>query len=181
MTIYADMRDAVYQGTVEVFNQIGLPTTTVIFSHQSGPEPSSPHCVIQIVIVDQVGRTEYSTLTDDATPTKHLQIKSTYEVQVQFTFGGSTAPELGHEFLNALRNNVVITEAFQKNNLAPMRKSSLRRAPQKREAEWIEFLNMDVTFSYAVMTTQDIDWVEHVTLKDANDGFTITVPPLPTP
>ena len=83
------------------------------------------------------------------------------------------------EFLNAIPNNVVVREAYQKNNLAPIRKSTLRRAPQKRDTKWVEFFNLDVTFSYAVYTNQTIDWVEHVRFVDENSGEIITVPPLP--
>ena len=179
MSVYSDFRSAVRLGSLEALEQAGYSTVPVIYSHQNGSEPAASYVVIQIVSLDQIGRNETSTLTDEATPQKHLTIKAVYEGTVQFSFCGSEAPDLAHDFLQAICNNVVITEAYQRNNLAPMRKSILRRAPQKRETEWVEFFNMDVTFSYMVRTTQDIDWVEHVTILDENSGEIITIPPLP--
>jgi uncharacterized FlaG/YvyC family protein len=45
----------------------------------------------------------------------------------------------------------------------------------------VDFFNVDVTFSYAVYTNQDIDWVEHITIVDANTGEIITIPTPVTP
>ncbi|MNY35959.1 hypothetical protein D3C86_1704080 [compost metagenome] len=97
---------------------------------------------------------------------------------VQFTFAGSDAPDLAHDFMQNICNNVVVTEAYQKQNLAPMRKSNLRRAPQKRDTQWVDYYNIDVTFSYAVRTTQSIDWIEHVSIVESNSGDTIVIPPI---
>ena len=179
MSAYSSFRTAVRLGTLEVFEQFGWPGVPVIYSHQNGSEPSSPYVVVQIISLNQVGRNESSTLTDDAIPQKHLTIKATYEGRVQFTFAGTDAPDMAQDFLQAVCNNVVITEAYQKNSVAPMRKGTLKRSPQKRDTQWVEFFSIDVTFSYAIRTTQDIDWVEHVTILDENSGEIITIPPIP--
>lgn len=181
MSIYSSMRTAVRLGTLEALSQSGYSTTPVIYSHQSGAEPAETYVVIQIVSLDQVGRVEESTLTDESTPDRKLTFKNHYEGKIQFTFAGSDAPDIATEFLNAIPNNVVVREAYQKNNLAPMRKSGLRRAPQKRDTTWVEFFNIDVTFSYMVLTEQTVDWVEHVQFVDVNSGEIIVIPPLPTP
>jgi hypothetical protein len=47
-----------------------------------------------------------------------------------------------------------------------MRKSQIRRAPQKRDTKWVEYHNVDVTFSYVVITDQLIDAVEGVVIAD---------------
>lgn len=177
MSIYSDMRNAVRLGTLEALSQSGYTTTPVIYSHQNGSEPAESYVVIQVVSLNQVGHSQHDTLTDESTPERKISYKSFYEGVVQFTFAGSEAPSIAHDFLNSIPGNVVIREAYQKNNLAPMRKSTLRRAPQKRDTQWVEFFNVDVTFSYAVITTQTIDWVEHITI-DINSGEIITIPPL---
>lgn len=179
MSIYSSMRTAVRIGTEEALIQSGFPTIPVIYSHQNGSEPATSYVVIQIVSLMQKGRTEESTLVDESTPEKNITFKNHYEGTIQFSFAGSNAPDMATEFLNTIPNNVVVREAYQKNNLAPIRKSTLRRAPQKRDTKWVEFFNLDVTFSYAIYTNQTIDWVEHVRFVDENSGEIITVPPLP--
>lgn len=187
MSIYSDMRNAIRLGTIEALVQSGHPSTQVIYSHQNGAEPSSSYCVINILNHVQRGRTQTATLTDDGSLVgeepeqvlvKNLIHTAVYEVVVQFTFAGSEAPDLAHDFMQSILNNVVVTEAYQKQNLAPMRKSNLRRAPQKRDTQWIDFYNIDVTFSYAVRTTQSVDWIEHVSIVESNSGETIVIPPI---
>lgn len=195
MSVYSDFRNAVRIGTEKVFTEAGYTNVPVIYSHQNGSEPSGPYVVVQIVSLNQVGRNETSMLTQlaatygwgfgwsenfsESDARQQITIKALYEGVVQFTFVGSQAPDLAHDFQQNICNNIVITEAYQRNLVAPMRKTGVRRAPQKRDTQWVEFFNMDVTFSYAVRTTQDIDWVEHVTILDENSGEIITIPPIP--
>lgn len=178
-TIYSSIRTAVRSGVLKVFEN-HTPVPQVIYSHTNGVEPSGPYVVVQIITQRQIGRVESSTRTDDEF---NLWFTAHYEVDVQFSFCGSTAGDLAYEFQQMLLNNVVVNEAFQVNNLAPIRKSNLRRAPQKRDTGWVEYQNMDITFSYTVQTIQPIDWVEHVDIN-INTGevdVNITIPPLPTP
>lgn len=181
MSVYSDVRTAIRNGTLKVFQNIGLNNVPIIFSHQNGSEPADPYVVIQIVNVRQVGRTQEASFTDDGDEfgeNKNLWYTAQYEVMAQFSFSGSLGPDYAQEFQHAVNNNRVIIEEYQKFNLAPIRKSLLRRAPMKRETQWIEFFNIDVTFSYAVQTIQSIDWVEHVSIKDSNTGEVIIVPPI---
>lgn len=178
MSIYSSVRNAVRLGTVEALNQSGYTNVPVIYSHQNGAEPSAAYVVIQIVSLAQIGSSQEDTLTDESSPERKITYKSYYEGTIQFTFAGSAAPDMAHEFLNAIPGNIVVRESYQRNNLAPIRKSTLRRAPQKRDTGWVEFINLDVTFSYAVKTTQTVDWVEHITLLDDFSGDVITIPPI---
>ena len=176
MSIYSDMREAVRQGTLEALSQSGFSSVPIIYSHQNGTEPTTSYVVIQIVSLNQIGHSQTDTLTDEVPTDKKITYKTYYEGMIQFSFTGSQGPEIAHEFLNAIPNNIVVREAYQKNNLSPVRKSQLRRAPQKRDTQWVEFLNLDVTFSYMVKTTQTIDWVEHVVLVDTETGEVLTIP-----
>ena len=176
MSIYSSIRTALRLGTIESLKQSGYTNTLVIYSHQNGTEPTDSYVVIQVVNIKQTGRTEESTLTDSSAPSRKLTFKNHFEALIQFSFGGSKAADMAHDFFNAVPSNVVVREAYQKNNLAPMRKSTLRYSPQKRDTKWVDFFNVDVTFSYAVYTDQDIDWVEQVTIVDSNSGEIITIP-----
>ena len=179
MSIYSGIRTALRLGTIEALKQSGFTNIPVIYSHQNGTEPAGSYVVIQVVNIKQTGRTEESTLTDESLPKRKITFKNHFEGLIQFSFGGSQAAEMAHEFFNAVPSNVVVREAYQKNNLAPMRKSTLRYSPQKRDTKWVDFFNVDVTFSYMGYTDQEVDWVEHVTIVDTNTGEIIIIPPVP--
>lgn len=164
MGIINDLKVATRLGTLEALSQAGYSTSPVIFSHQNAPEPSVPYCVINPLIINQIGRSEISSLTGDlVVDARQLAYKTTYEAQVQFTFAGSNAEDLAFYFYNAVCNNRSISYIYRKNALSPTRKSTLRRSPQKRDTVWVDFWNIDVTFIYAVITKQDVDWVESIT------------------
>lgn len=201
MGIISDLKTSTRLGTLEALTQAGYATSQVIFSHQNAPEPSIPYCLINPLVINQIGRTEISTLTDDgswvedldghidysgnevyqAVGSKSLYYKTTYEAQIQFTFAGSSAEDLAFYFHNAVCNNRTISFVYRKNGLSPMRKSTLRRSPQKRDTRWVDFWNVDVTFLYTVVTRQDVDWVEHISVKDSDTGVVVHYPPLPIP
>lgn len=183
MGIVNYLKVATRLGTLEALTQAGYLSSPVIFSHQNAPEPSAPYCVINPLLINQIGRTEISTFTDDgywiedtdgdisysgnnlyqAEQFRNLYYKTTYEVQVQFTFAGSNAEDLAFYFHNAVCNNRTISSIYRKNGLSPMRKSSLRRSPQRRDTKWVDYWNVDVTFLYAVITKQDVDWIDSIT------------------
>lgn len=185
MSIYSQVRQALRLGTLVVLNDY-FPSTDaknkgIIYSHTSGTEPTTPYVVIQIVKVDQQGRTSYSTFAGEVD--EKLTIVNHYKITAQFSFVGTLAGDMAYDFYNAVNNNVVMWEAFQKYNLAPVEKSTLRRVPALRETKWIEYENLDVVFTYAVKTTQSVDIIEHIRLTYADDENpdteeTLYIPPL---
>lgn len=183
MSVYSEVRKALRLGTLTVLNDYfpteDLKNMGIIFSHTSGTEPSIPYVVIQILSSNQVGRTSYSTLTDED---ENLTIITQYEIQAQFSFYGSTAGDMAYDFNSAINNNVMMWRAFQANKLAPLRKSTLRRMPIKRDTSWTEYHNLDVTFSYAVKTTQKVDVVERISILglETDPDERTYIPPLPT-
>lgn len=181
MSIYSDLRQALRLGTIVVLKDY-FPTTNtqnagIIFSHTGGTEPSTPYVVIQIVKVNQEGRTSYSSAASDD---EKLTIVNHYKITAQFSFIGTLAGDMAYDFNNAITNNVVMWEAFQKYNLTPVEKSTLRRVPALRNTTWIEYENLDVVFTYAVKTTQAVDIVERIILKypDSDEEETLYIPPL---
>lgn len=185
MSIYSEVRQALRKGTLVVLADY-FPTTLsqdkgIIFSHTGGTEPTTPYVVIQIIKVNQEGRTSCSTAAGEVD--EKLTIVNHYKITAQFSFIGTLAGDMAYDFDNAIINNTVIREAFQKFDLAPVEKSTLRRVPALRNTTWIEYENLDVTFSYAVKSTQAVDIVEHIVLKYSEDENpdteeTLYIPPL---
>lgn len=181
MSIYSQIRDGLWQATTDLYTTLAVaPVPEVIFGYGDGLEPTGSYVVVSILNIEQIGRAQQSTLTDEGTgDVKSVWTKGFYEAVVQFSFIGSEAGDLAQQFQHAVNNNRVGLIKWQENNLAPMRKSALRYNPQLRDTTWVDSFNMDVTFSYVLQTTQVMDWVEYVVIKDGINNSIIEIPPIP--
>lgn len=186
MDIYSNLKKSLWRASAKTLEEY-FPTSDakdkgIIFSHSNGLESSSPYVVINILGHTQQGRSQVASST---TEQFELIYQTSYEVTVQFSFIGSTSGDMSSLFSQRMNGgNPFAMEAFRKENLGYMRKSEIRRAPQKRETKWIEAFNQDVVFSYNIRTTQVVDWVESVILENQiiDPSETFTVPPgIPIP
>lgn len=168
--IYTDLRAAIRKAALAALKEFTNPI--VIFSHENGPEPSVSYVVVNILNIEQQGH--HSTSTQTTTDYK-LDVRVVYEVMVQFSFIGSLSGDMAQSFTQRINNVPVSREALTKNNLGFMRKSQIRRAPQKRETHWVEYHNVDATFNYIVNTSDISDWVESVIVDSEQTGV-FTVP-----
>lgn len=178
MSIYSLVRPAVRKVAVKCLEEF-FPTSTqqnsgVIFSHSNGTEPNKPYVTVNILNVEQQGHGSASSLTN---PDKELSVNASYEVMVQYSFFGSTAGDMAMHFNQRINNNPVVLEEAARNKLGFMRKSQLRRNPQKRDTQWIDSYNMDVTYSYIANTQQIVDVIEVAIMEDVLTGDVFTVPP----
>ena len=178
MSIYTLVRPAVRKVAVKCLEQL-FPTPTqqnsgVIFSHSNGTEPNNPYVTVNILNVEQQGHGSMSSLTN---ADEELSVNVSYEVMVQYSFFGSTAGDMAMHFNQRINNNPVVLEEIARNKLGFMRKSQLRRNPQKRDTQWIDSYNMDVTYSYIANTQQIVDVIEVAIMEDVLTGDVFTVPP----
>lgn len=183
--VYSDLRKAirraVIQSLVEYFPTQADQDKYIFFSHTGGTEPSNPFVVINILGIEQQGHTQTASTTNEQFELIH---QAAYEVNVQFSFCGSTAGDMAQSFTQRVNNSVLSLDATRKEKLGVLRKSNLRRALQKRDTQWVEYFNQDVVFSYIIRTTQVVDWVESVILENqiVDPSETFTVPPgIPIP
>tara|TARA_Y100000114_G_C11764120_1_gene332388 strand:- start:64138 stop:64671 length:534 start_codon:yes stop_codon:yes gene_type:complete len=172
MTIYSNLETAVRNVCLVANNN--YPNMLMNFSHQGGSEPVTSYASINILDMQQMGHHSTPALTNQL---KQLDIRVAYEVMVQISFFGTDAGDASHLFTNAVNNNPLVLEAMQQNNLGLMRKSTLRRNPQKRDSQWVDSFNIDLTFSYIINTAQLVDVVEAVIIQDEYSGDVFTVPP----
>ena len=146
------------------------PDTCIIFSNQSGQEPSNPYIVLDILFNEQIGRTQTATRADpvygeDGEITHYtLNSQAQYEVTVQVSCIGSKAGAMAFDFHHLL-NTTLVWERFQLQNLYPIRKTDVRRSPILRETKWVDRYNFDVTFNFAVSTNQTVDIIEYLKYK----------------
>lgn len=177
MSLYSDIRTAVRNLAIkaleEYFPTVATQNAGILFSHLNGPEPSTPYVVINIINIEQQGHHSTSTLTNTD---RELATQVAYEVMIQFGFCGTTAGEMSQHFTQRINNNPLIFEELHRYKLGFMRKSQIRRIPQKRDTQWVEYFNQDVTFSYVGVTEQLVDTVEAVIFEDILNGDTFTIP-----
>ena len=161
MSVYSDVRASVRKGALAALSEFTNPQ--VIFSHSGGSEPAESYVVVNILNVEQQGHHSTSTL---ANTNETLTFQVAYEVMVQFSFIGSLSGDMSQSFTQNINNNPLTRLELQRNKLGLMRKSQIRRAPQKRDTKWVEYHNLDVTFNYITITDQLVDVVEGVVIAD---------------
>lgn len=170
MAIFTDLQEAIRLSVIAALPD--YPTTLVKFSHDNGSEPSASYVVINVLNTEQQGHHSTSTLvnTDET-----LTFQVAYEIMCQFSFIGSLSGEMSQSFNNNINNNPLKRLELSRNKLGFMRKSQIRRAPQKRDTRWVEYHNIDVTFSYIVVTNQLIDSVDGVVIADETSEIPVII------
>lgn len=169
MAVYGDVRKAIRLSAIAALSE--FPTTPVIFSNTSGSEPAESYVVVNILSINQQGQASVSTRT---TADFKILVQGCYEILCQISFIGSLSGDMAQSFTQRINNSPIVLEAITKNKLGFMRKSQIRRAPNKRDTKWVEYHNMDVTFNYVVNTEQVVDWIESVVVDSEQTGkFTI--------
>lgn len=176
MNIFTTVRTAIKNVSLVALNE--FPTTLLIYSHQNGNEPTGSYVVLNILSVEQQGHHSSSGLTKANGLDYELSVTAAYEVTCQLSFVGSQSGEMAYSFYQRINNNPLVFEELARNKLGVMRKSQVRRAPQKRDTTWVEYHNLDVTFSYHIVTKQVVDIVEGITVEGVyndtiQDNFTI--------
>lgn len=170
MPIYSDVEQAIRKVVKSALYE--YPTTLVKFSHDNGAEVSEPYVVINILNIIQQGHHSTSTLVnDDGT----LTFQVAYEIMAQLSFIGTLSGDMSQSFNTNINNNPLTRLELSRNKLGFMRKSQIRRAPQKRDTKWVEYHNLDVTFSYVVITDQLIDAVEGVVIADETSEIPVII------
>ena len=176
MNIFTTVRTAIKNVSLVALNE--FPTPLLIYSHQNGNEPAVSYVVLNILSVEQQGHHSSSGLTKANGLDYELSVTAAYEVNAQLSFVGSQSGEMAYSFYQRINNNPLVFEELARNKLGVMRKSQVRRAPQKRDTTWVEYHNLDVTFSYHIVTKQVVDIVEGITVEGVyndtiQDNFTI--------
>lgn len=175
-SLFTDLRQAIRKVVITALSE--YPTTPVIFSHLAGAEPAESYAVINILDITQQGHHVTSSKLDS----QNRQVTQVaYEVMVQVSFVGSLSGDMSHSFNQRINNNYKVFEDLKRNKLGIMRKSNVRRAPQKRDTKWVEYHNMDVTFSYIAVTQDVVDIIEAVVVEDVITDTIFRVPEGPIP
>ena len=168
--IYSDVRKAIRRAAIgsllDFFPDTATQDKYIVFSNSNGTEPTDSYVVINILNIEQQGHHSTSSL---ATEDDELVFQVAYEIMCQFSFIGSLSGDMAQVLTQNINNNPLARQELQKQKLGLMRKSQIRREPQKRDTKWVEYHNMDVTFNYIIITNQIIDVVEGVVIEENLD------------
>lgn len=176
MSLFSDVRTAIRKVCLTALSE--YPTAQVIYSNSNGSEPTDTYAVINILSIDQQGHHSTSSKLDS----NNIQsVQVCYEVTVQFSFIGSLSGDLAQSFTQRINNNYKVFEDLKRNKLGVMRKTQIRRAPQKRDTKWVEYHNLDVVFSYIGLTRDTVDLIEAVVVEDVTADTIFRVPEGPIP
>lgn len=163
MNLYDTIKSSVYNATTKIITDY-----PVIFSHQSGQEPKGSYCAINLLRADKIGMEYDATYAGEEEPQSdsyEIYSRNEYEALVRFMFVGKDAGNIAYAF-ESIMDNSASRFHFGTESLAVMRKSEVRRVPEKRSTTWVENLTLDVYFSYAVEVTQQIEIIETVSWNE---------------
>lgn len=165
---YTVIEDNLYLSIRSILDILGYPEVLVVHSNVNSLEPSKTYCVIDILDTSQSGRTNEASYIASETPdgVDMLESMTHYILLTQISFIGTNAGDVSHDFRHNISNNRVCFEEIQKKSFGLLSKSNLRRNPQKRETQWVNSFNMDMSLSFAIRTRQSYDWVEYITIND---------------
>jgi hypothetical protein len=177
-TLFTQLRTNIRKVAITALSEYPSIANVTIFSNSNGAEPAESYVVINILEIRQIGQHNTSSKLDSQ---NRQAVQVAYEVMVQFSFIGSQSGDMSHSFNQRINNNYLVFESLKLNKLGIMRKSNVRRAPQKRDTKWVEYHNMDVTFSYIAVTQDVVDLIEAVVVEDVTADTIFRVPEGPIP
>lgn len=154
--IYTAIEETLQPALKQILEEIGYTDTLVIFSHQNGLEPTNTYCIINFLQIEQLGfKDEATFIMQDQ---DYLEFVTHYNLNTQITFCGKEAPSTAFDFRHSLINNRRSIDILSQANYGILTRGDIRRIPEKRETQWVECHNMDIDFSFAVLTRQTYDW-----------------------
>ena len=105
MSIYTNLEQSIRNVGLVANNE--YPDMLLNFSHQNGNEPVTSYVSINTLEMVQQGRAATPALTNLSSK---LDIRTAYEVVVQFSFFGTLAGDAAHSFFNRINNNPQVFE-----------------------------------------------------------------------
>lgn len=163
MSILRAIKPVLHSSLSDVLTTLGYPDTQIIYSNQNGLEPDKSYGVINILQINQVGRSDEASFI---VPTSDiLEFVTHHTLSIQISFIGTESDSIAYDFRHGLINNRRCFEALLKNNFGIASRGDVRRVPQKRESAWVEAYNMDIDLTFSIFTRQSYDWVEYVDIN----------------
>lgn len=156
--------DIVYLSLESLFKTLGLSDVQILNSNMNVLEPNKTYCVFNLFHFEQVGEADGHKTVESVGET--VESISHHQGSVQIQVIGDSASSVAGTLHWALQNSQRAYDSFAYNRIKIFGVDrSLRRAPQKREADWVEGYSFDFTISSSLHVKYSYDWVEYITLN----------------
>lgn len=176
MNIYGQVGERVQRALTATLVRQGYLEPLVIFKHQNAPEPNKSYCAIYILSMLEKGKATKSFFLEDVPSDPNVgkhYAQQHFNVVLQLAFVGVQSGDMAFALKQALKNSILTGEDFLKEDLSFISATEVRSNPQLRETRWVESFNFDLTLGLSVQQTEDLDWVEFITVN----GTQIPSPP----
>lgn len=168
MNIHEQVGEKVQRALTATLVRQGYNTPLVIFKNQNAPEPNKTYCAIYIINLTEKGRATKSFFLQDVpgdeTVGKHYA-QQHFNATLQVTSVGLQSGDMAYAVKQALKNSILTGEDFLKEGLSFISATEVRSNPQLRETRWVETFNFDLTLGFSVQQTEDLNWVEFITVN----------------
>lgn len=161
MDVYKKLEDSLWAATTAFMETHGLDTK-VIISHESGQEPKGDYLAIQIISLNPVGSAWKSTNLNSRLGKNISEIHDFYEILIGFRFSGDSVGGSAVLLDTMIKNSEQTRWLYQREGLSALNKMPLRRVPVLKESKWHNAFSLDVTFTYSLITEEEVDWIEKV-------------------
>lgn len=158
------------------------PSANVKFSHQNDPTPEGTYLVANIMDMEQIGKTEKSTLM---TENEEVEYITRFSILVTFSCEGNQSGDVVYSFYERLMNTDASNEANKLAYLSLMDKTSVRRIPINMGSnKWREYFNFVARFHFTSKIREEVYPVQSVTVEaitgaseEQMNSITFTIPP----
>lgn len=174
MDVYTQLQDNIYEASRDFLDKLDYQCNSLIWQYGNGPEPTEDYCAMYIIDIRQVGKASESTLTSEIVEgvedNQQIFYTTTHDLTVQYTFVGALAPIIASRWQHQFKNNRVVRDNFFANKLAIVDVSSVKPISIKRETVWVDNATIDVRYRYSCQSSQQVDWVQYITVNGVQSG-----------
>lgn len=177
MAFYEDIESQLYDATEIALRLSGHSDVEINYANSDVLEPDNTYCIINIIELEQKGRTNEDSLLLEDEGLVVLYTTTHYSAHIQYSVIGANARQVAPDFRHTIVNNRACFMAFAERNFGLLDRSRLRNIPQKRDTQWVDCFNFDVELSFALREKIQMNWVEWVKIND--DWYPDTPPENP--
>ena len=168
MNIYDEVGKAAQRAITTTLTRLGYTTPLVIFKNQNAPEPNKTYCAIFVISTSEHGRATKSLFLEDVADNpdvgRHYS-QQHYDATLQITCIGLDSGGMAYDLKQAFKNSLLTREDLVRQSLSFISTTDVRSNPQLRETRWVDGFNFDVRLGYSVQHTEDVNWVEFITVN----------------
>lgn len=175
MDIYDEVGRAAQRAITKTLTRLGYSSPLVIFKNQNAPEPNKTYCAIYIISNVEKGRATKALFLDDVVGDPNVgkhYAQQHFDAVLQVTFVGLDSGGMAFDLKQALKSSILTGEDFLKENLSFVSATDVRSNPQLRETRWVDSFNFDLRLAYSVQHTEDLNWVEFITVNGVQIPYT---------